>query len=136
MVTWLRRGEAMLSLPVFFPSTLSSSSAWVATAPVYTSAIRPGMRSARLAACRFLSLDSCLSRQASICPRWVSLDQAGLALLLLTCVAGIFGFIQLIGFIQYVRSAITGKQFQTFLVTILVAAFGISLAGLVGLTSM
>ncbi|KAK0389574.1 hypothetical protein NLU13_3149 [Sarocladium strictum] len=49
---------------------------------------------------------------------------------------GIFGFIQLIGFIQYVRSAITGKQFQTFLVTILVAAFGISLAGLVGLTSM
>jgi dolichyl-diphosphooligosaccharide--protein glycosyltransferase len=66
----------------------------------------------------------------------VSLDQAGLALLLLTCVAGIFGFIQLIGFIQYVRSAITGKQFQTFLVTILVAAFGISLAGLVGLTSM
>ncbi|KAH8176087.1 oligosaccharyl transferase STT3 subunit domain-containing protein [Sarocladium implicatum] len=49
---------------------------------------------------------------------------------------GIFGFIQLIGFIQYVRSAITGKQFQTFLVTVLVAAFGISLAGLVALTSL
>ncbi|KAL2214080.1 oligosaccharyl transferase STT3 subunit [Sarocladium strictum] len=49
---------------------------------------------------------------------------------------GIFGFIQLIGFIQYVRSAITGKQFQTFLITVLVAAFGISLAGLVGLTSL
>lgn len=49
---------------------------------------------------------------------------------------GIFGFIQLIGFIQYVRSAITGKQFQTFLITVLVAAFGISLAGLVALTSL
>ena len=43
---------------------------------------------------------------------------------------------QLIGFIQYVRSAISGKQFQTFLVTVLVATFGLGLAGLVALTSL
>ncbi|TQS32077.1 hypothetical protein Golomagni_07617, partial [Golovinomyces magnicellulatus] len=49
---------------------------------------------------------------------------------------GIFGFLQLIGFIQYVRSAISGKQFQTFLATLLVATFGIGILGLVGLTSM
>ncbi|KAM5355768.1 hypothetical protein ACJ41O_002414 [Fusarium nematophilum] len=49
---------------------------------------------------------------------------------------GIFGFLQLIGFIQYVRSAISGRQFQTFLVTLLVATFGIGLAGLVALTSL
>jgi dolichyl-diphosphooligosaccharide--protein glycosyltransferase len=49
---------------------------------------------------------------------------------------GIFGFLQLVGFIQYVRSAISGRQFQTFLVTILVATFGVGLAGLVLLTSL
>ncbi|KAF5013524.1 hypothetical protein FDECE_484 [Fusarium decemcellulare] len=49
---------------------------------------------------------------------------------------GIFGFVQLIGFIQYIRSAISGRQFQTFLVTLLVATFGIGLAGLVALTSL
>ncbi|KAL7791001.1 glycosyltransferase family 66 protein [Trichoderma ceciliae] len=49
---------------------------------------------------------------------------------------GIFGFIQLIGFIQYVRSAISGRQFQTFLVTVLVATFGLGLLGLVALTSL
>lgn len=49
---------------------------------------------------------------------------------------GIFGFLQLIGFIQYVRSAISGRQFQTFLVTLLVATFGLGLAGLVALTSL
>lgn len=50
--------------------------------------------------------------------------------------AGIFGFLQLIGFIEYVRSAIPSRQFQTFLVTILVATFGIGLLALVGLTSL
>ncbi|KAH7162961.1 glycosyltransferase family 66 protein [Dactylonectria estremocensis] len=49
---------------------------------------------------------------------------------------GIFGFLQLIGFIQYVRSAISGRQFQTFLVTLLVVTFGVGLAGLVALTSL
>ncbi|KAG6013938.1 oligosaccharyl transferase stt3 subunit [Claviceps lovelessii] len=49
---------------------------------------------------------------------------------------GIFGFLQLIGFIQYVRSAIPSRQFQTFLVTILVATFGIGLIALVALTSL
>ncbi|KJZ78422.1 Dolichyl-diphosphooligosaccharide--protein glycosyltransferase subunit stt3 [Hirsutella minnesotensis 3608] len=49
---------------------------------------------------------------------------------------GIFGFLQLIGFIQYVRSAIPSRQFQTFLVTILVTTFGIGLLGLVALTSL
>ncbi|KAG5952450.1 oligosaccharyl transferase stt3 subunit [Claviceps sorghi] len=49
---------------------------------------------------------------------------------------GIFGFVQLLGFIQYVRSAIPSRQFQTFLVTILVATFGIGLIALVALTSL
>ncbi|KAG5990576.1 oligosaccharyl transferase stt3 subunit [Claviceps spartinae] len=49
---------------------------------------------------------------------------------------GIFGFLQLIGFIQYVRSAIPSRQFQTFLATILIATFGIGLITLVGLTSL
>lgn len=49
---------------------------------------------------------------------------------------GIFGFLQLIGFIQYVRSAISGRQFQTFLVTVLIATFGLGVVALVGLTSM
>ena len=48
---------------------------------------------------------------------------------------GIFGFLQLVGFIQYVRSAISGRQFQTFLITLLVATFGLGLGGLVLLTS-
>lgn len=43
---------------------------------------------------------------------------------------------QLVGFIDYVRSAISGKQFKAFVVTILVAAFGLGLAGLVALTSL
>jgi len=49
---------------------------------------------------------------------------------------GIFGFVQLVGFIQYVRSAISGKQFQTFVITILAAAIGLGVGGLVLLTSM
>lgn len=42
----------------------------------------------------------------------------------------------MIGFIQYIRSAISGRQFQTFLVTVLVATFGLGLGGLVALTSL
>ncbi|KAJ4327082.1 oligosaccharyl transferase stt3 subunit [Fusarium piperis] len=49
---------------------------------------------------------------------------------------GIFGFVQLIGFIQYVRSAISGKQFQTFVYTVLFAVFGVGVGGVVGLTSL
>ncbi|EGX92207.1 oligosaccharyl transferase STT3 subunit [Cordyceps militaris CM01] len=49
---------------------------------------------------------------------------------------GIFGFLQFIGFIQYVRSAISGKQFQTFLATLVIGTFGIGLFGLVALTSL
>jgi dolichyl-diphosphooligosaccharide--protein glycosyltransferase len=41
-----------------------------------------------------------------------------------------------VGFIQYVRSAISGKQFQTFVITILAAAIGLGVGGLVLLTSM
>ncbi|KAF4983482.1 hypothetical protein FZEAL_1105 [Fusarium zealandicum] len=49
---------------------------------------------------------------------------------------GIFGFLQLIGFIQYVRSAISGRQFHTFLATLILATFAIGLGGLVALTSL
>ncbi|POR31988.1 Dolichyl-diphosphooligosaccharide--protein glycosyltransferase subunit stt3 [Tolypocladium paradoxum] len=49
---------------------------------------------------------------------------------------GIFGFLQLVGFIQYVRSAVSGRQFQTFLATAVVGTFGIGVLGLVALTSL
>ena len=49
---------------------------------------------------------------------------------------GIFGFLQLIAVIDYVRSSISGRQFQTFVFTVLIGAFGVSLLGLVGLTYM
>ncbi|RDA85654.1 hypothetical protein CP532_3556 [Ophiocordyceps camponoti-leonardi (nom. inval.)] len=49
---------------------------------------------------------------------------------------GIFGFLQLIAFLDYVKAAIPSRQFQTFLVTILVATFGVGLLGLVAMTSL
>ncbi|KKA30478.1 hypothetical protein TD95_000637 [Thielaviopsis punctulata] len=49
---------------------------------------------------------------------------------------GIFGFIQLVGFIQYVRSAISGRQFQTFLMTLVAITFVLGIGALVGLTSL
>ena len=49
---------------------------------------------------------------------------------------GIFGFIQIVAFIEFVRSAIPGRQqFQTFLYISLGAIFGIALLGLVSLTA-
>ncbi|CAI6095793.1 hypothetical protein V2G26_014316 [Clonostachys chloroleuca] len=49
---------------------------------------------------------------------------------------GIFGLVQLVGLLQYVRSSMSAKQFKTFVITVLVGAVGIGLAGLVGLTSL
>uniref|UniRef100_A0A8H7TP54 Dolichyl-diphosphooligosaccharide--protein glycosyltransferase subunit STT3 n=1 Tax=Bionectria ochroleuca TaxID=29856 RepID=A0A8H7TP54_BIOOC len=49
---------------------------------------------------------------------------------------GIFGLVQLVGLLQYVRSSMSAKQFKTFVITVLVGAIGIGLAGLVGLTSL
>lgn len=48
---------------------------------------------------------------------------------------GIFGFLQLIAFLEYVRSTIPSRQFQTFLYVGLGGVFGVSLLALVGLTS-
>ncbi|KAJ0163889.1 Dolichyl-diphosphooligosaccharide--protein glycosyltransferase subunit stt3 [Colletotrichum tanaceti] len=48
---------------------------------------------------------------------------------------GVFGFLQLVAFIDYVRGAIPSRQFQTFVYTFLAATFGVALAGLVALTS-
>ncbi|KAH8675364.1 glycosyltransferase family 66 protein [Xylariales sp. PMI_506] len=48
---------------------------------------------------------------------------------------GIFGFLQLVAFLEYVRSAIPSRQFQTFLYFGLGGVFGIALLGLVGLTT-
>ncbi|KAI0136293.1 oligosaccharyl transferase STT3 subunit [Xylariales sp. AK1849] len=48
---------------------------------------------------------------------------------------GIFGFLQLVGFLEYVRSAIPGRQFQTFLYVGMGGVFGIALLALVGLTT-
>ncbi|KAL2756894.1 glycosyltransferase family 66 protein [Sodiomyces alcalophilus JCM 7366] len=49
---------------------------------------------------------------------------------------GMFGFLQLLAFIDYVRGAVSGRQFQTFLYTIVAAGFGVGLAGVVFLTYM
>ncbi|KAI1819743.1 glycosyltransferase family 66 protein [Xylaria intraflava] len=48
---------------------------------------------------------------------------------------GIFGFLQLVAFLEYVRSAVPSRQFQTFLYVGLGGIFGIGLLGLVGLTA-
>ncbi|KAI1845620.1 hypothetical protein JX265_005310 [Neoarthrinium moseri] len=48
---------------------------------------------------------------------------------------GVFGFLQLVGFLDYVRSALPGRQFQTFLYVGLGAIFGVGVLGIVGLTS-
>ncbi|KAI0196204.1 putative oligosaccharyltransferase [Xylaria flabelliformis] len=48
---------------------------------------------------------------------------------------GIFGFLQLVAFLEYVRSAVPSRQFQTFLYVGLGGIFGVGLLGLVGLTA-
>ncbi|KAL2122480.1 hypothetical protein VTJ04DRAFT_2935 [Mycothermus thermophilus] len=48
---------------------------------------------------------------------------------------GIFGFLQLLAFLDYVRSAIPSRQFQTFLWMFAGTAFGVGLLGLVIATS-
>jgi dolichyl-diphosphooligosaccharide---protein glycosyltransferase len=47
---------------------------------------------------------------------------------------GIFGLIQLVGFIQFLRGQLPSKQFQTLLVGTVFAVFVVSLLGLVALT--
>ena len=47
---------------------------------------------------------------------------------------GIFGLIQLVGFIQFLRGQLPSKQFQTLLVGTVFAIFVVSLLGLVALT--
>ncbi|KAK6958140.1 oligosaccharyl transferase stt3 subunit [Daldinia eschscholtzii] len=49
---------------------------------------------------------------------------------------GIFGFLQLVAFLEYVRSAVPSRQFQTFLYVGLGGVFGISVLALVGLTTL
>jgi dolichyl-diphosphooligosaccharide--protein glycosyltransferase len=48
---------------------------------------------------------------------------------------GIFGFLQVVAFLEYVRSAIPSRQFQTFLYLALGLIFGLALTALVGLTT-
>ena len=53
----------------------------------------------------------------------------------LTFTLGIFGFLQLLAFLDYVRSAIPSRQFQTFLWLFAGGTFGLGLAALVIATS-
>ncbi|KAI1399955.1 glycosyltransferase family 66 protein [Hypoxylon fuscum] len=48
---------------------------------------------------------------------------------------GIFGFLQLVAFLEYVRSAVPGRQFQTFLYVGLSGLFVIGVVVLIALTS-
>ncbi|KAI5290177.1 oligosaccharyl transferase stt3 subunit [Ascosphaera acerosa] len=47
---------------------------------------------------------------------------------------GIFGLLQLVAFVEYLRTMIPGKHFQAFLTSAVLAIFGLSFVGLVGLT--
>ncbi|KAK8114666.1 uncharacterized protein PG998_000840 [Apiospora kogelbergensis] len=48
---------------------------------------------------------------------------------------GIFGFLQLVAFIYYIRSSLSGAQFKAFLFVGLGAVFGLALLALVAMTS-
>ena len=47
---------------------------------------------------------------------------------------GVFGLVQLVGFTEFLRSRLPGKQFQTLLVGIVLSVVGLSFAGLILLT--
>ena len=47
---------------------------------------------------------------------------------------GIFGLIQLVGAVQFLRAQLPGKQFQTLLVGLVLAVFGLAFLGLILLT--
>jgi dolichyl-diphosphooligosaccharide--protein glycosyltransferase len=47
---------------------------------------------------------------------------------------GVFGLIQLVAFVDFIRSQVPGKQFQTLLTSLILLVFGVSLLGLVALT--
>ena len=59
------------------------------------------------------------------------------ALTILLCdltLAGVFGLLQLVAFVEFVRSQVPSRQFQTLLRTLVLVVFVLSLAGLVLLT--
>ncbi|OKL56786.1 Dolichyl-diphosphooligosaccharide--protein glycosyltransferase subunit stt3 [Talaromyces atroroseus] len=47
---------------------------------------------------------------------------------------GVFGLIQLVAFVDFIRAQVPGKQFQTLLTSLVLLVFGVSFIGLVGLT--
>ncbi|KAL9111323.1 MAG: hypothetical protein Q9227_004200 [Pyrenula ochraceoflavens] len=47
---------------------------------------------------------------------------------------GIFGLVQLVGFAEFLRAQLPGRQFQTLLIGLILTVFGVSFLGLVGLT--
>lgn len=47
---------------------------------------------------------------------------------------GVFGLLQIVGFVSFLREQVPGKQFQTLLTTLVLAIFGLSFLGLVLLT--
>ncbi|SPN97181.1 probable oligosaccharyltransferase [Cephalotrichum gorgonifer] len=49
---------------------------------------------------------------------------------------GIFGLVQLVGFAYFLRSAISGRQFQSVLLLLVGAVFVVALSGLIALTSL
>ena len=51
-------------------------------------------------------------------------------------ITGIFGFLQLLGVVEYVQSSISTRQFKMFIVTGLAVSIVLGLGGLVGLTYM
>ncbi len=49
--------------------------------------------------------------------------------------SGIFGFIQVVAFLDYVRSVVSGRQFKSLLIWFAVLTFGVGLFGLVVITT-
>ena len=96
------------------------------------SAIAPGTLLARWQACRSLSSDSCQSEVANICPHLVS--RLFSSLKRVANFSGVFGLLQLVGFVEFVRAGVPSKQFATLLRGFVLLVFAVAFGGLVLLT--
>lgn len=65
---------------------------------------------------------------------WVSLFGPISTRIYAHIVLGIFGLLQIVAFVEFIRAQIPGKQFQTLLSGLVLIIFGVSFIGLVGLT--
>jgi len=97
------------------------------------SATALGTLSARWRVCRFLSWVSCQFAVPSTCPHLVSSRDGNIRVSKLTA-SGVFGLLQLVGFVEFVRTGVPSKQFATLLRGFVLLVFTVAFGGLVLLT--